>query len=78
MWGRSAFTLDATSVKALVTEMKWLPQCYLAVYSVWWHCGVNGGLHSIYWLHPHRGTIYNQVPNADTADLRGTPGSDAN
>ena len=35
--------------------MKWLPQCYLAVYSVWWHCGVNGGLQSVYWLHPHRG-----------------------
>ena len=35
--------------------MKWLPRCYLAVYSVWWHCGVNGGLQSVYWLHPHRG-----------------------
>ena len=32
-------------------EMKWLPQCYLDVYSVWWHCGVNGGLQSVYWLH---------------------------
>ena len=38
-----------------IAEMKWLPQCYLAVYSVWWHCGVNGGLQSVYWLHPHRG-----------------------